>query len=56
MIKKQTIYEITFTEQQAKELYELLSYEKDTKGPSMSIEKDLRLIYDELARQLYPVL
>lgn len=46
MIEIQKNYKLTLTEQQAKELYELLRTEKDSGG--LTIDKDLILVYNEL--------
>lgn len=46
MIEIQKQYKITLTEQQAKELYELLRIEKDS--GCLSVDRDLILIYNEL--------
>jgi hypothetical protein len=46
MIKIQKIYHLALTEQQAKELYELLRTEKDS--GCLTIDKDLVLVYNEL--------
>ena len=46
MIKKQINYTIEFTEQQTKELYQLLRTEKDS--GCLTTDKELVLIYNEL--------
>ena len=46
MIKIQKIYHLALTEQQAKELYELLRTEKES--GCLTIDKDLVLVYNEL--------
>jgi len=46
MIEIQKNYKITFTEQQARELYELLRTEKES--GCLTIDKDLLLVYNEL--------
>jgi hypothetical protein len=46
MIKISKTYHIALTEQQAKELYELLRTEKDSGG--LSVDKDLVLVYNAL--------
>lgn len=46
MIEKQTNYIITFTEQQARELFRLLQTEKDS--GCLGVDKELKLIYHEL--------
>jgi plasmid replication initiation protein len=46
MINIQKIYHIALTEQQAKELYELLRTEKDS--GCLTVDKDLVLVYNEL--------
>ena len=46
MINIQKTYNISFTEQQAKELYELLQTEKDS--GCLTVDKDLVLVYNEL--------
>lgn len=48
MIKKQINYTIEFTEQQTKELYQLLRTEKDS--GCLTPDKDLVLIYNELRK------
>jgi plasmid replication initiation protein len=46
MIEVQKQYKLTLTEQQAKELYELLRTEKDS--GCLTVDKDLVLVYNEL--------
>jgi hypothetical protein len=46
MINIQKIYHIALTEQQAKELYELLRTEKDS--GCLTVDKDLVLVYNAL--------
>ena len=46
MIQIEKNYKITFTERQAKELYQFLRTEKDI--GRLGVDKDLKLIYDEL--------
>jgi len=46
MINIQKIYHIALTEQQAKELYELLRTEKES--GCLTVDKDLVLVYNEL--------
>jgi len=46
MIDIQKTYNISFTEQQAKELYELLRIEEDS--GYLTVDKDLVLVYNEL--------
>jgi len=46
MINIQKTYNISFTEQQAKELYELLRTEKES--GCLTVDKDLVLVYNEL--------
>jgi len=46
MINIQKTYNISFTEQQVKELYELLRTEKES--GCLTIDKDLLLVYNEL--------
>jgi hypothetical protein len=46
MIKLKKSYVVELTEQQAKELYELLRTEKDS--GCLTIDKDLLLVYNEL--------
>jgi plasmid replication initiation protein len=46
MIEVQKQYKLTLTEQQAKELYELLRTEKDS--GCLTLDKDLILVYNEL--------
>jgi hypothetical protein len=46
MIEIQKNYKLTLTEQQAKELYELLRTEKDSGG--LTHDKELVVVYDEL--------
>jgi hypothetical protein len=46
MIDIQKTYNISFTEQQAKELYELLRTEKNS--GCLTVDKDLLLVYYEL--------
>jgi Na+/phosphate symporter len=48
MIKKQINYSIEFTEQQAKELYQLLRTEKDS--GCLTPDKELVLVYNELRK------
>ena len=54
MIEIQKNYKITLTEQQAKELYELLRTEKDS--GCLTIDKDLLLVYNEMKKVLYGIL
>jgi len=54
MINIQKTYNISFTEQQVKELYELLRTEKES--GCLTIDKDLLLVYNELKRVLYGIL
>lgn len=46
MIEKQISYKIKFTEQQLKELYQLLQNAKD--NGHLNTDKDLILVYNEL--------
>jgi len=46
MIKLKKSYVVELTEQQAKELYELLRTEKDS--GCLTVDKDLVLVYNEL--------
>jgi len=46
MIEVAKNYKLTLTEQQAKELYELLRTEKDS--GCLTVDKDLVLVYNEL--------
>lgn len=46
MIEIEKIYTIKFTEQQAKELYEILKYEREQNN--LGVDKDLVLVYNEL--------
>ena len=46
MIEIQKNYKLTLTEQQAKELYELLRTEKES--GCLTVDKDLVLVYNEL--------
>jgi hypothetical protein len=46
MIEIQKNYKITFTEQQARELYELLRTEKDS--GCLTVDKDLVLVYNAM--------
>jgi len=46
MIEIQKNYKITLTEQQVKELYELLRIEQDS--GCLTVDKDLLLVYNEL--------
>jgi hypothetical protein len=46
MINIQKTYNISFTEKQAKELYELLRTEKES--GCLTVDKDLVLVYNEL--------
>ena len=48
MIEKQISYKIEFTEQQAKELYEVLGIQKDV--GHLTHDKDLILVYNELRK------
>ena len=48
MIEIQKNYKLTLTEQQAKELYELLRTEKDS--GCLTVDKDLVLVYNELKK------
>jgi len=48
MIKIQKIYHLALTEQQAKELYELLRTEKDS--GCLTPDKELVLVYHELKK------
>jgi hypothetical protein len=50
MIKLKKSYVVELTEQQAKELYELLRTEKES--GCLTIDKDLLLVYNEL-KQLF---
>ncbi len=50
-IETQTNYVITFTEQQARELYELLQTEKDS--GCLGFDRELRVIYHELLSKLH---
>jgi len=54
MINIQKTYNISFTEQQVKELYELLRTEKES--GCLTIDKDLLLVYNELKKVLYGIL
>ena len=46
MIETVKNYKLTLTEEQAKELYQFLRTEKDI--GRLGVDKDLKLIYDEL--------
>jgi hypothetical protein len=46
MIEIQKNYKLTLTEQQAKELYQLLRTEKDS--GCLTLDKELKLVYHEL--------
>jgi plasmid replication initiation protein len=46
MIEIEKNYKLTLTEQQAKELYELLQTEKES--GCLTVDKDLVLVYNEL--------
>ncbi len=48
MIKISKTYHLALTEQQAKELYELLRTEKDSGG--LTHDKELVLVYNELKK------
>lgn len=50
MIEIQKNYKLTLSEQQVKELYELLRTEKDS--GCLTVDKDLVLVYNEL-KQLF---
>jgi hypothetical protein len=54
MIEIQKNYKLTLTEQQAKELYELLRTEKES--GCLTVDKDLVLVYNELKKVLYGIL
>ena len=54
MINIQKTYNISFTEKQVKELYELLRTEKES--GCLTIDKDLLLVYNEMKRVLYGIL
>jgi len=54
MIEIEKNYKLTLTEQQAKELYELLRTEKES--GCLTIDKDLLLVYNEMKRVLYGIL
>jgi hypothetical protein len=54
MIEIQKNYKLTLTEQQAKELYELLRTEKES--GCLTIDKDLLLVYNEMKKVLYGIL
>jgi hypothetical protein len=46
MIKIQKIYHLALTEEQAKELYQILDYER--KNDNLGVDKELKLVYHEL--------
>ena len=46
MIEIEKNYKLTLTEQQAKELYQLLQTEKDS--GCLTLDKELKLVYHEL--------
>lgn len=48
MINVEKLYTIKLTEQQAQELYQFLRTEKDI--GRLGVDKDLKLIYDELKK------
>ncbi len=48
MIEIQKNYKLTLTEQQAKELYEILDYER--KNDNLGVDKELVLVYNELKK------
>ena len=54
MINIQKTYNISFTEKQVKELYELLRTEKES--GCLTVDKDLLLVYNEMKRVLYGIL
>jgi len=54
MIKLKKSYVVELTEQQAKELYELLRIEQDS--GCLTVDKDLLLVYNELKKVLYGIL
>jgi hypothetical protein len=54
MIEIEKNYKLTLTEQQAKELYELLRTEKES--GCLTIDKDLVLVYNEMKKVLYGIL
>jgi hypothetical protein len=46
MIEIQKNYKLTLTEQQARELYQILDYER--KQDNLGVDRDLILVYNEL--------
>jgi len=54
MIKLKKSYVVELTEQQARELYELLRTEKES--GCLTIDKDLLLVYNEMKKVLYGIL
>jgi hypothetical protein len=48
MIEIQKNYKLTLTEQQARELYQILDYER--KQDNLGVDRDLILVYNELKK------
>ena len=52
MIKSNTTYTITVTEEQLRDFYHLMNDEKKRDGPYMTIDRELRPLYHEVATYL----